>query len=118
MMNPQVKEEYRLLGELYLKLGRHQEGMQKFKEYLEKGERDESIVQIVAKHAFDNKMYADVIKYLDRLGSNISENQVSMYTESGFSLKEYKVVTDFLEKVKDNDKLNKQTRNEAYKKLS
>lgn len=118
MMNHSAVSEFKELGEIYLRMGKEQEGIKVFKKYVEKNPSDSDVVKILGKKLFDNKEYADAARYLALLGLNTSVDYLMMYSEACFNCAKYKDAAKVLESIKSNNKIKGTVVYQIYKMLA
>lgn len=82
MMNPKTVNEYKELGELYLKSFKQVEAVKAFKQYLAKDSSNLELVKMVGNDAFKNKEYKDAIRYLGILASSASVDDLFDYADA------------------------------------
>ena len=90
MMNPSAIAELKELGEIYLRMGKEQEGIKTLKKYVEKDTSDSDIVMILGKKLFERKEYAEAAKYLAYLGEDTPPDYLMMYSEACFNSGKFK----------------------------
>jgi tetratricopeptide (TPR) repeat protein len=118
MMNTGATEELKELGEIYLKLGREEEGIKTLKKYLDKKPDDPKAALLVGKYFFEKKEYADAEKYLALSLSSASSEQKLMYAEAAFNAGKYKEAIKELEGLKMDKKIKGAMQRNVYKMLA
>jgi tetratricopeptide (TPR) repeat protein len=62
-MNPAASKEYKVLGDLYMHQKKNDSAIKAYKKYLEKNQ-DNAIAKLIGEDAYNQKNYADAMKYL------------------------------------------------------
>lgn len=81
MMNNKAVNEYKYLGELYLRSFKNAEAIKAFKQFLTKDSTDTEILKTVGEYAYKNSDYKEAARYLGLLGQNASEDNLFQYAE-------------------------------------
>jgi tetratricopeptide (TPR) repeat protein len=118
MMNPSAIAELKELGEIYLRMGKEQEGIKVFKKYVEKDTADSEVVKVLGKKLFERKEYAEAARYLAYLGENASPDYLMMYSEACFNSGKFKDAAKVLESVKSGNKIKGTIIYQVYKMLA
>ncbi len=118
MMNPSTVAELKELGEIYLRMGKEQEGIKVFKKYVEKDTADSDVVMILGKKLFERKEYAEAARYLAFLGKDSPLDYLMMYSEACFNSGKFKDAAKVLEAVKSGEKIKGTIVYQVYKMLA
>jgi Tfp pilus assembly protein PilF len=62
-LNPNVHEEYKIIGDLYRKQNMPEQAVEAYKKYLAKKGNDAELAQFIGQFAFENKDYDEALKY-------------------------------------------------------
>jgi tetratricopeptide (TPR) repeat protein len=82
MMNPKAVNEYKKLGDLYLRSFKQVEAIKAFKLYLAKDSTDLEVVKMVGNDAYRNKEYKDAQRYLGILASGASDEDLYDFADA------------------------------------
>ncbi|MBN1309312.1 MAG: tetratricopeptide repeat protein [Chitinispirillaceae bacterium] len=66
-LNPKADDEYKALGDLYKIQKKNDLAIKNYKNYLAK-KSDNAIAREIGQYSFNNKEYAEAVKYFDRIG--------------------------------------------------
>lgn len=67
LLNPESTNEYKVLGNLILKSGKEEEGIEIYKKYLGKVKDDQEIASKIGLYEYKNKKYQNAIDYLAKV---------------------------------------------------
>lgn len=116
-MNPQASKEYKLLGDLYMQMNKASSAITAYKKYIEKGNSDSEIANVVAKSAYAGNNFPEAFKFYSIVrGINAPEYHLQ-YGLSAIKMKDYKVAIVQLEEIRNN-KGTVSSRDVAYKALA
>ncbi len=113
MMNNKAVNEYKFLGELYLRSFKTDEAIKAFKQFLAKDSTDAEILKTVGEYAYKNNDYKEAARYLGLLGENTSEDNLFQYAECCKMINEDVKIIGALEKLLQR-KLKKASQIKAY----
>jgi tetratricopeptide (TPR) repeat protein len=95
-MKADAKEEYKELGDLYLKQQKTSMAMSMYKKYLEKKPQDNEVANIVANNAFDAKDYEEAKKYYEMMKGSQELDYLYKYGVSCYYTNDYKKAISLL----------------------
>lgn len=110
MMNPYAKDEYKELGDLKMKLGKHHEAIQSYKKYLEKVTDNQEIALDVGMFEYEAKQYKSAVNYLTMVKNpkRHSARYLTALGNSYFNLLEYNKAAEILSKVSQQTNVTQQ----------
>lgn len=118
MMSPQATSEFKELGEIYLQMGKEEEGIRALKKYIDKNPSDTGVAKILGKKLFDRKEFSGASKYLASLGMDAPQEYLLMYSEACFNCGKFKEAAAALESLKFNKKLKGTSLYDVYRMLA
>ena len=91
-LNPAVIDEYKLLGDLYLKKNRESDAVVAYKKYLEKRNQDGTIAAIVGEYSYKQKNYDEAHRYFSMVSGEETKKPEFLlhFGQSCFYAKNYK----------------------------
>jgi len=101
-MSPEVINEYKILGDLYIKQGKVDQAKDVYNKYLSKVPDDPDVAMFLADDAFKNKDYDNTIKYLAKAEKSKSGDVefLYMYGRAYYYVKDYKKCADMFERIR------------------
>ena len=99
MMNAEAKREYKDLGDLYAKQKNAEEALRCYTKYLERVPTDKATAAIAGKLLYEQKKYADAVKYLS-MAQSTEPSAVLMYADAALQSGDFKGPLPALEELR------------------
>jgi tetratricopeptide (TPR) repeat protein len=74
MMKSDVKEQFKSLGDLYMKQDQKGQAVDAYKKFLDNGGRDNEVAKEVGLYAYENENYEDAVTYLSMVGGELADD--------------------------------------------
>ena len=100
-LNPSSVEDYKTLGNLFLKRNKKREAVDAFKKYLEKSKPDNALARFVADFAYSQKNYDEAARFYGMISGEEAQKADLLfnYGQTCYQVKSYKKASELLGKL-------------------
>jgi tetratricopeptide (TPR) repeat protein len=97
-LNPSSYDDYKTLGNIYVKRNKTKDAVDAYKKYLEKNKSDNAVARYVADFAYSQKSYEEAVQYYAMISGPEAKKSVFLfnYAQASFQAKNNKKAADLL----------------------
>jgi len=112
-LNPNADNEYKFLGDLYMRQNKPEPAIEVYKKYLSKKSGGPDITMLVAENEFKNKNYEESAKYLGAIEKEKAQDVtfLLLYGRASYYTKNFKKAVEMLERIRSMIKMGRKIKN-------